>query len=88
MICVDSAPLAANDFKQRAIVEAAHFDDGVDECARTIERETAIRLAGQAPRAKIERRRGAPVERDLALAHREALFRRREIEIAKGDRAL
>ncbi len=75
-------------FEQRAIVEAAHFDNGVDEFARAIERESAIRLAGDAPRAKIERRRGAPVERDLALAHGEPLSRRREIEIGKGDRAL
>ena len=38
--------------EQRAIVEAAHFDYGVDEFARAIERESAIRLAGDAPRAK------------------------------------
>ena len=43
-------------FEQRAIVETAHFDNGVDEFARAIERESAIRLAGDAPRAKIERR--------------------------------
>ena len=56
--------------------------------ARAIERESAIRLAGDAPRGNIERRRGAPVERDFALAHREPLWRRRKIEIGKGDRAL
>src|ERR1019366_5654403 len=56
-------------FEQRAIVEAAHFDNGVDEFSRAIERETAVRLAGDAPRAKIERGRGAPVERDFEFAH-------------------
>ena len=56
----------------------------LDEIARAIERETAIRLARHASKAKVKARRKAPVERDFPFAHREAPVARREIEIGQA----
>ena len=54
--------------KQIVVVEAAHLDNSVDELARAVESEAAIRLAGDSVNHKIDLWRRAPVKGELDLA--------------------
>ena len=74
--------------EQTVLVEAHHLDHRIDQRTVAVEGEAAVARPRDAPDAKIEVGRGAPVERHLALAQGQAQFGRREIDIVELDRAL
>ena len=69
------------------LVEAPHLDHRIDERACAVEVQP-VALPRDAEHAEIVLRRGAAIQRDLALAEGETLLGRREIGIGKAYGAL